>query len=80
MTKTRAEHMAWCKQRAHQEYNFYKVEKPDEAIRNAVASMCSDLSKHPETEKMGTLAAMLGIAVMQSRSEVDEIPGLVIYV
>ena len=39
---TRAEHLAWCKRRA-MEY----VDAGD--LSNAVASMGSDLSKHPET-------------------------------
>lgn len=39
---TRAEHLAWCKQRAT-EY----VQAGD--LRNAVASMGSDMRKHPET-------------------------------
>lgn len=43
MTMTRAEHLAWCKQRAL-EY----ADKGD--MVNAVSSMCSDLRKHPETE------------------------------
>lgn len=40
---TRAEHMEWCKQRAL-EY----VERGE--FDQAVASMSSDLGKHPETE------------------------------
>ena len=40
--RTRAEHLAWCKERAL-EY----VEAGD--LRNAVASMGSDLSKHEGT-------------------------------
>jgi hypothetical protein len=43
MEKTRAEHLAWCKRRAL-EY----VEDGD--LPNAIASMGSDLSKHPETK------------------------------
>lgn len=39
---TRAEHLAWCKQRAL-EY----VDAGD--LQNAYASMASDLGKHPET-------------------------------
>ncbi len=41
---TRAEHLAWCKQRAL-EY----VDRGDTA--NAVASMISDLGKHEETQR-----------------------------
>jgi hypothetical protein len=50
--KTREEHLEWCKQRAR-EY----LDRGD--LANAVASMGSDMDKHPETrmagEKMGTL-------------------------
>ncbi len=54
MYDTRAEHLAWCKQRAL-EY----VDAGD--LNNAFASMSSDLSKHPETEKHAgiTLGMML---------------------
>lgn len=41
-TNTRAEHLAWCKQRAL-EY----VDAGD--TKGAIASMMSDLNKHPET-------------------------------
>lgn len=40
---TRQEHLAWCKERAL-EY----VDNGD--LKNAYASMISDLRKHPETE------------------------------
>lgn len=67
---TRAEHIAWCKERAHKEYEFYKVEKPDEAIRNAATSMLSDLGKHPETARLVEgFAGLLAINVMMSKSE-----------
>jgi hypothetical protein len=39
---TYKEHLDWCKKRAH-EY----LDKGD--VQNAVASMMSDLQKHPET-------------------------------
>lgn len=52
---SRAEHLAWCKERAL-EY----VERREYA--NAVASMLSDLRKHPETAASGGPAfVMLGI-------------------
>jgi hypothetical protein len=39
---TRAEHLDWCKKRA--------LEYTDAGdVKNAVSSMLSDLSKHPET-------------------------------
>lgn len=52
---TRAEHLAWCKQRAL-EY----VDKGD--VQNAYASMASDLNKHPETA--GHQAIQLGMMML----------------
>ena len=54
MNRTRAEHVAECKVRAL-EY----LDAGD--VTNAVASMCSDLSKHPDTEKIGAAMAGLGL-------------------
>lgn len=51
---TWAEHIAWCKSRAH-EY----LGKGD--IQNAVASMLSDLGKHPETVHAGQSMALVGM-------------------
>ena len=48
----RKEHMEWCKQRAHEELNRGSVQ-------NAIASMLSDLTKHPETAKSAHIAGML---------------------
>lgn len=57
---TREEHMAWCKQRAH-EY----LDKGD--IQNGVTSMLSDLGKHPETKlPEGSPLPMLGMMAMMS--------------
>jgi hypothetical protein len=52
--KTRAEHLAWCKQRALNEL------RDDTQVQIAAAwgSMVSDLSKHPETN--GHMAIALG--------------------
>jgi hypothetical protein len=52
---TRAEHLAWCKQRALQ-----YVDQGD--LHNAFASLNSDLRKHPETENHG--AVELGMMLM----------------
>jgi len=60
--------MAWCKERAHREYEYYREHEPSAAIRNAVASMASDLGKHPETEKLVSLAVMLGMAIRDEQS------------
>jgi len=61
---TRLEHLNWCKQRAR-EY----VQRGD--LRNAVASMMSDLGKHPETKEAGGALAMLGILAMQQAASGD---------
>ncbi len=54
-TMTRAEHIAWCKQRAN-EY----IEMGD--VPGAFASMASDLNKHPETT--GHIGIQLGMMQM----------------
>lgn len=61
-TETRAEHLQWCKERALKELDFY----PDvrEACRNALASMGSDLGKHPETR--GHSGIQLGFMMLMS--------------
>ena len=57
---TREEHLAWCKQRAHE---FLKTGD----IQNAVASMMSDLSKHPETAtKPGSILDAMGLMAAAS--------------
>lgn len=58
-TDTRAEHLAWCKQRA-----LAYVDRGD--VNNAFASLMSDLQKHPETEghAAGELGMMLTLAGM----------------
>lgn len=52
MAMTRSEHMEWCKSRAL-EY----VDAGD--LPNALASMSSDLGKHPETQGHAALGMML---------------------
>lgn len=54
---TREEHLVWCKKRAH-EY----LDRGD--IKNAVASMLSDLQKHEETSHVGKSLAPLGIVLV----------------
>jgi hypothetical protein len=52
--KDRAEHLAWCKARA--------LEYLDRGeLHNAVASMGSDLSKHPETKQSSSALMLLGM-------------------
>jgi hypothetical protein len=60
---TRAEHLDWCKQRA-MEY----AQRGD--FKNAIASMISDLGKHPETQKH--LGSLLGVALLMQGSLTDE--------
>ena len=54
---TRAEHMAWCKERALQ---YCDNGNPQEAF----ASMMSDIRKHPETENHAGI--QLGMMLMMS--------------
>ena len=55
----RAEHMTWCKERAH-EY----LAQGD--LGQALASMTSDLSKHPETKAAGEMMAPMGLMAAMS--------------
>lgn len=56
MSTTRAEHLAWCKQRALE----YLPDDPQQAF----ASMASDLNKHDETR--GHTAIEMGFALLMS--------------
>lgn len=50
---TRLEHLAWCKERAREYLDQGEWQ-------NAITSMASDMTKHPETEKvMSGFGAML---------------------
>lgn len=54
---TRDDHVAWCKERALAYFD-------NGALADAVASMCSDLQKHPETRAMmdkNPELAMIGV-------------------
>jgi len=52
----RQEHLEWCKERALEYVDINDLQQ-------ALASMMSDLSKHPETAKMGlTVAGKLNTA------------------
>ena len=55
MADTRAEHLAWCKDRA-----LAYLDQGD--VQNAFASFTSDLRKHPETE--GHVGIELGMMEM----------------
>lgn len=61
---TRQEHLQWCKNRA-MEY----VAAGD--LPNAVASMVSDLNKHPETSSAAGALAMLGLMAEQQAQAGD---------
>lgn len=54
---TRTEHLDWCKSRALEYVNSGD-------LKNAWASMCSDLNKHPETE--GHISIQLGMMLVMT--------------
>lgn len=56
-TTTRAEHLAWCKKRAHEYCNRGEA-------ANALTSMFSDLDKHPETA--GHAGSQIGLMLMMT--------------
>jgi len=58
---TRVEHLKWCKERAIAEYDFYAKTEPRSALKNGIASMMSDISKHTETAS----ATLQQLCVMQ---------------
>jgi hypothetical protein len=60
---TRKEHLAWCKKRAL-EY----LDRGD--VANAVASMMSDLGKHPET-KYNPMLGMFGLMVARNNDMIE---------
>lgn len=62
---TRSEHLAWCKQRAL-EY----VEAGD--LQSAMASMSSDLNKHPETSNHAGTTPGLMLMISGHLSTQDE--------
>lgn len=60
---TRAEHLAWCKQRA--------LEYLDAGLNTeAVASMVSDLGKHEETRDHPGILLMGGLAMLGEFNDV----------
>lgn len=62
---TRQEHLDWCKSRALEYLNpgkFY-------SLTDAVASMMSDLTKHPETALGANALGMIGVMAASSGSE-----------
>ena len=63
--KTREEHLQWCKDRALEYVN-------NGEFTNAVASMASDLSEHPETEGHAGIQLGLGLLMMGSLNTAEE--------
>jgi hypothetical protein len=63
---SRAEHLQWCKDRA-----LAYADRGDK--ENAIASMCSDLRKHPETENHA--GAQLMVMVMMAMTGRFDRPG-----
>lgn len=61
---SRQDHLNWCKERA-----LAYADRGD--VTNAIASMCSDLRKHPETENH----AGAQIMVMQAVAGLFDRPG-----
>jgi hypothetical protein len=67
---TRAEHLQWSKDRAHEYIN-------QGDYKNAVTSMMSDLNKHPETRDSPGIQLGLGLLVfgVTRRDAVNYIEG-----
>ena len=63
--RTRAEHLAWCKQRAL-EY----VDQGDNT--QALASMCSDLGKHSDTVGHGAIGLGVSMAAAGALETSDQ--------
>ena len=59
---TREEHLQWCKDRALEYLKPGEFYSPQEAV----ASMMSDMNKHPETELTGGALTMLGLHAVMS--------------
>lgn len=74
MSMTRDEHLAWCKQRAIAEYDYYQGA---EKQRNGLTSMMSDLNKHPETASQVALMLIVGhmLIPMSRQAFIDFING-----
>ena len=70
--RTREQHLQFCKEQAWKQYEYdmsgAEYSNPDTAIINACASMLSDLSKHPDTQKQGEACAILVFIVKDYES------------
>ena len=62
---TRAEHLAWCKARAHE---YLKIGD----TRQAYTSMASDLGKHPDTAKHSAITLGMMLLMSGKLTTVDE--------
>ena len=58
---TSAEHLQWCKDRAHRYADQFKLQE-------AVTSMCSDLEKHDETKFGNAIGTLMMIGDMHALS------------
>lgn len=56
---TRAEHLAWCKERSLEYVDAGNLEE-------AFASFASDITKHPDTENMMEIVGMLGLPLLMN--------------
>jgi len=56
---TRAEHMKWCKMRALEYVDAGQLD-------NAISSMLSDFTKHPETKPLVSDFGAMGLVAMRS--------------
>lgn len=63
---TRNEHLAWCKQRAREYLDHSDAQ-------NALASMLSDLGKHPETKEHIGIQLGLGLMMAGQLSTVQQV-------
>lgn len=74
---TRTEHIKWCKERAIKEYDYYIKDGASVAQRNGLASIMSDLNKHPETNSptLQSLIVMNMTIPMTRQKFVDFING-----
>ena len=58
---TREEHLKWCKERAISEFDYHQKKGGfQDAVRNGITSMMSDISKHSEISSpaLGMLCLM----------------------
>ncbi len=53
----RQEHVQWCKNRALE----YLKPGPYYSLQKAVASMASDMTKHPDTQSAIAIMGMIGV-------------------